>query len=172
MKLTIIVPLYNEKIKVASSNLLKNAENIIIERFRYCEKPKDDKKDFFVYLMAREEEKFIQLNKAFQSNDSDILNNKNIILKKISDHEYSFTLPKVNSWYTLKLSPQPGMVIINQKGEEAATLRGFPYTIGVGSGEMRVIFKRTNVMWASYLISAISLLIFLVRFKRKNSNEN
>jgi hypothetical protein len=153
-----------EQIKLADNHLLKTAENIVVERFNSCLRPTKEIKNFSVFLQGRDENKFNELKANYKTTGFSSVHERFIKLQKISNSEYTFNLPNFFSWYTLKLSPQPGMVILNHEGVEMPILRGVPYTIGVGRGEMRVIFKRTLVMWLGYCISIFSIAFFIRTF--------
>lgn len=146
------------QIKIENGSLLKTSENIVVERFKSCENPNNHESPT-VYLHPKDEAKF----QSLQSNIGKVTQSQkgSIKLTKLNDNEYRFTLPPLKSWFVLKLAPQPGMKLLNQAGKEMPHLRGIPYTIGYGSDEVRVVFKRTWIMWLSYLLSLISLCIFV-----------
>jgi hypothetical protein len=149
------------RIKVADANLLKASEQVVRTNLNAC--IGEPQQAMTLYIQAREKAKFEKMQKDNPLANSNQLVSQNIKLTKVSENEYRFGLSNQLSWFALKLSPQPGLILLDHEGKELPTLRGMPYTIGIGKGEMRILFKRTWVMWGSYILSLITLIFYIRR---------
>jgi hypothetical protein len=115
------------------------------------------------YLLPGEAAKFEQLRKKFPTPNRSEGQQAGVVLNKVTDHEFTFQLPKEPTWFLLKLAPQPGMRILNEQGESIPILRGMPHTFGVGSGTMKVVFDRSWSFWLGYFITLSTIMFWVWR---------
>jgi hypothetical protein len=115
------------------------------------------------YLLPGEAAKFEELRKKFPTPNRSHEQQAGVVLNKVTDHEFTFQLPKEPTWFLLKLAPQPGMRILNEQGESISLLKGMPHTFGVGSGTMKVVFDRSWSFWLGYFITLSTIMFWVWR---------
>ena len=106
-----------------------------------------------IFLLPTEASHLEELKRLYPVPDVAPAQHVGISLQKIDDDEYIFDLPPRTTWFLVKLAPQPGMRILNEEGDVVPTLKGMPYTYGIGQGKMRIVFARTWKFWLGYLVT-------------------
>ena len=131
-----------------------------------CESAKP--KGLPIYLRPDETGQLQKLRGEYPEGAQAAGENVGIPLHKLSDTEFEFNLPGHKpTWFLVKFSPQPGMRFLDSSGKELPLLRGYPNTIGVGSGKVMVVFERPMVMKLSYWVSLLSLVFCITLIYRE-----
>ncbi|NTX51404.1 hypothetical protein [Myxococcus sp. CA039A] len=73
--------------------------------------------------------------------------------------------------FKVKLAWFPGMRLVNEQGIEQPLFRAYPHLLGLGQGTLRLEYQRPPILWAGYVISALSwtLLMTLALMARRQS---
>jgi hypothetical protein len=134
------------------------------EAFNACHA---DKQNRLVQIDAKAKEQFA----SGQSNDGHF-EKATIGLMPLGRGNYQLDIDaKEPVWFRIKLSAQPGLSLYNAAGQALPLYRGNPHVIGYAKGQVFLRYERTWVMWLSYLVSCLSVIL-LWWFWRQHPGKN